>query len=425
MTAHAEHSRGSPPAPPPGAPQEPDAALSRQPSPDAFPDAPRGATRLLLTRTGAAALAGLVPCVALALAWGWAGAAGIAVLLLVAFLVAFAVVLRPVRFEVRVVTDQSRIIVGRVSIAHLEVTGGPRGSSAAVVDVPVGDLSASFLVPRLGPGERWREPFLIPTSRRQVLTLGPATAVRSDALGLLSRDTVLSGKEEIFVHPPTTWPGYDATGLLRDLEGVESSSLSVSDVSFHALRDYLPGDDRRHVHWRSTARTGKLVVRQFEETRRSEHVIVVDPRLAAYARPEDAELALAIGSSFAVDVLLHDRQGALWCGGQVMPMGSPMRLLDAVTEVTLMTEGGDSLADQVHAAARTTPQASAVTLVTGDEADPQEVLRAVDAVPLSAVPLVIRATATGRVERRQLGRAAMFSCSELAQLRRIVAVVSA
>lgn len=418
-----------PPGPPaasapserPGSPERP--APSQNPGPpEGPPPAPPRRIRLVLTGTGVAALCGLLACTALALGWGWAGAAGIAALLLTAFGIAFAVVLRPVRFEVRMRTDRSRVVVGRVSVAELEVLAGPRGSSAVVVDVPVGELTASFLVPRLRAGERWREPFLIPTSRRQVLTMGPVTAVRTDALGLLHRDVVLSGREEIFVHPPTMRPGYDAIGLLRDLEGVESSSLSPSDVAFHALREYVPGDERRHVHWPTTARTGKMMVRQFEETRRSEHVVIADPRLDAYVRPEDAELALAIASSFAVDVLMEDRDGALWCGGEVMPMSSPMRLLDAVTEVTLVEDEGEPLAGQVHAAIRGAPQASAVTIVTGERIEAEELLRAIDAVPPSAMPLVLRARGEGAVVRRQLGRAPVFDCPDLAQLRRIAGV---
>src|SRR5699024_9984886 len=83
----------------------------------------------------------------------------------------------------------------------------------------------------------------------------------------------------------------------RDLEGTPSSDLSSSDIAFHALRDYAPGDDRSHVHWRTTARTGKLMVRQFEETRRSHVVVALDDLAEHYASDEEFELAVSAAAS--------------------------------------------------------------------------------------------------------------------------------
>ena len=71
-------------------------------------------------------------------------------------------------------------------------------------------------------------------------------------------------------------------GLLRDLEGVATDAVSQSDLAFHALREYAPGDDLRHVHWRSSAKAmasggeSQLLVRQYLDTRRSHATIVVD-----------------------------------------------------------------------------------------------------------------------------------------------------
>ena len=56
----------------------------------------------------------------------------------------------------------------------------------------------------------------------------------------------------------------------------------MSDLAFHALREYVPGDDLRHVHWRSSARAGELLVRQYHDTRRNHATVVVDADPAAY-----------------------------------------------------------------------------------------------------------------------------------------------
>ena len=71
------------------------------------------------------------------------------------------------------------------------------------------------------------------------------------------------------MHPLLVSLAGASSGLLRDLEGQATRDLSDSDLSFHALRDYVAGDDRRYIHWRTTARRGSLMVKQFEDTRRT------------------------------------------------------------------------------------------------------------------------------------------------------------
>ncbi|WP_201613772.1 DUF58 domain-containing protein [Gulosibacter hominis] len=379
-------------------------------------------TRLVVHRAGWSALVLLAGMLLLALAWGWVEAAAITCFVAVAALIALAVVFVPVTFRVRVDFEQSRVVVGRVSVAYLTVTASRRGSRATVVNVPVGELTASFLVPPLGPRETWREPFIIPTERRQVLTLGPAAATRVDPLGLLSRDTILSNKTELYVHPRTLAPDYSAIGLLRDLEGEISPTISPSDIAFHSLRDYAPGDDRRHVHWPTSARLGRLVVREFEQTRRSEHLVVLDLRRDSYDGEEAAELALSAACSYGVEAISLGRSASVRFGETEMPLTTAMRLLDAASDTKFVAEG-PALDELVHAGLRERPQASAVTIITGERIDSEEIARAVRTVPLSARPLVLRTAAGGRVVRGRIADAPAFTFAQLSDLRRISGVM--
>ena len=52
-----------------------------------------------------------------------------------------------------------------------------------------------------------------------------------------------------------------------------------------------PGDERRYIHWKSTAKTGRYMVRQFEETRRSHLVVALSLAATDYATDEEFELA--------------------------------------------------------------------------------------------------------------------------------------
>lgn len=379
-------------------------------------------TRLRVHPAGWAALVLLAGMLVLALAWGWVEAAAIAIFLAAVILIAIAVVFVPVTFRVAVEFEQARVVVGRVSVAHLNVTASGRGSRATIVNVPVGELTASFLVPALGPRETWREPFIIPTERRQVLNLGPAAATRVDPLSLLSRETILSNQTELYVHPRTVTPEYSAMGLLRDLEGVVSPTLSPSDIAFHSLRDYAPGDDRRHVHWPSTARTGRLIVREFEQTRRSEHLVILDLRSDSYDGTEAAELAISMAASYGVEAIGERRLVTVRFGTESLSTATPMRLLDETSDVEFV-DTAPALDEICHLAVRDVPQASAVTIITGERVTRDELAAAVRTVPLSARPMVLRASASGRVVRSRVADVAQFTISDLGDLRRISAVM--
>ncbi len=68
--------------------------------------------------------------------------------------------------------------------------------------------------------------------------------------------------------------------------GDESSDRRGRGDEFYGLRDYRPGEDRRSIHWKSSARRGEPVVRQFEARKRRQLALLVDPRL-----PEDSPQA--------------------------------------------------------------------------------------------------------------------------------------
>lgn len=46
---------------------------------------------------------------------------------------------------------------------------------------------------------------------------------------------------------------------------------------FHGLRSFRPGDSPRHIHWRTTARRGELMVREFEDLPNDNLILIVDP----------------------------------------------------------------------------------------------------------------------------------------------------
>src|SRR5437899_3317308 len=64
--------------------------------------------------------------------------------------------------------------------------------------------------------------------------------------------------------------------------------LHRSAAEFYTMREYVTGDDLRRIHWPSVARTGQLMIRQDESTRRSSALLFLDSRasaLGAYGSP--------------------------------------------------------------------------------------------------------------------------------------------
>jgi uncharacterized protein (DUF58 family) len=211
-------------------------------------------------------------------------------------------------YDLGLAVDRDRVVVGEAVHATLAVSNPSRFRLPPVKsEVPVGRGLAEFYLGSIGSRGSTTREFAVPTSRRGVVRIGPVRTVRADPIGLLRREYVWTSHLDLFVHPVTVPIPATSTGLIRDLEGNPTRDLTDSDVSFHALREYAPGDDRRHIHWKSTARTGRLMVRQFEETRRSHLVIALSLASADYHSEEEFELAVSVAGSIGIRAIRDAR----------------------------------------------------------------------------------------------------------------------
>jgi uncharacterized protein (DUF58 family) len=208
-------------------------------------------------------------------------------------------VARTVSFGVerRVVPD--RVPVGGLAESLVTVANeGRRRSAGALAHDVVGTTAIEIAVPSLAPGRMHTIPYRLPTDRRAVLEVGPLVVVRSDPLGLAERRLVIGGTGRLWVHPRAHAVAPLPVGRSRDLEG-PTSDLARGDGSFHALREYVTGDDLRRVHWKATAHRGALMVREHADPARPDVTIVLDDRRAASA-PDEFELAVEVVASVCV-----------------------------------------------------------------------------------------------------------------------------
>jgi len=311
-----------------------------------------------------------------------------------------------------------RIVAGQTAVGEISVRNErARSVRAGIIELPIGTGTGEFVVPPLGAHEKWEEMFLISSRHRGLISIGPARAVRSDALGLLRRVRAWDEPVILHVHPRTVRVPFDATGFQLDVEGVSTGKLSSSDVSFHALRDYEPGDDRRTVHWQSTARLGKLIVRQYEETHRSHHVIVLDTSRDAWDH-DSFETAVSVAGSLGLANLRESRPVSVTTTESWLPSSVAMRLLDSLSEVSFSSFG--DLALRVREAVAQRPGVSALTLIVGPQTSDADAAHLARLAPIDVPVSIIRIGADNVRARRDLGRGVLLDCATLDDLPRII-----
>jgi uncharacterized protein (DUF58 family) len=208
------------------------------------------------------------------------------------------------RVAVRRRVEPLRIHLGQPARVDLEVINRAHRRSAplAIADAFEGGArSARFVVPPLAPKETARAAYRLPSNQRGVFDLGPVTLESSDPMGLVRHVTEAPVRSTFTVFPRVldVLPMPLAAGRERTGSITVRSRASVGE-DFRTLREYVVGDDLRRVHWRSSARTEDLMVREEEAPWDSRDAILVDTRAEAYPDPEAFEVVVEMAASLLV-----------------------------------------------------------------------------------------------------------------------------
>ena len=360
---------------------------------------------------------------------GWTEFLVIAAACLVVLVLACAFLLGRAVLRVEVEVLPPRIPVGDVATGRITVTNvSSRRLLPLLLELPVGVARAPFDLPTLAPGASHEQVFVVPTERRAVIAVGPATTLRGDPLGLLRRTASWTEVTEIFVYPRLVPIESSSWGFLRDLEGRSTQDLSNSDLAFHALRPYQAGDDIRFVHWRSSARHGSignqqtLMVRQFVDTRRAHVVVLVDGRPGAYRSEDDFEAALAVAGSIAMRNVRDEQDTSLLAADQAVVRTSGQRLLDALARAD---HAEATLTDLARQSLHLTPDASMVVLVSGAGVSHGELRAAAAAFPPETRLLAVVADSTSAADVRDRGGLRTVTVPSVSALPRLIAAVAA
>jgi uncharacterized protein (DUF58 family) len=181
----------------------------------------------------------------------------------------------------------------------------------------------------------------------------------------------------IVVYPRT----FDAPATQMLGLGTWRAPAPVGDTS--SVRDYVRGDPLRHVHWRSSARRGELMVREFDAEKRAEVTVAAEAPADADAADAVATIACSLGLSFLASgevrlvapgeptVRVRDRESLLEWGARLHATGASFGpSLDAARSapaVVCVCPADTSASDRLR---RLAGEASVLAvLVTGGERD--------------------------------------------------------
>ncbi|MCW2834689.1 MAG: hypothetical protein JWN68_2642 [Nocardioides sp.] len=333
----------------------------------------------------------------------WRELAVIAAACLLLVLLAAPFLLGRTNVDVDLRLEPERVAAGESVAAGVIVKNIANGRLIpTTLEVPVGGSVHRYGISTLAAGAQHEESFMIRTEHRGVIRVGPATTRRGDPIGIFSRDVVWTPVREVLVRPPMVPLESLGAGLLRDLEGVSTDAVSHSDLAFHALREYVPGDDLRHIHWRSSAKvmasTGEssLLVRQYLDTRRSHAAIVVDDVAASWADPSDFESAMSVAASIAVRAVLDEFEVSFVCGETASTGANGHLALDAVCRAE---HGRTGIVVAARRATQVAPDCSLLFLVGGPGTEFADMLRGAAAFPpeVRRYAILIDPSGTSRV----------------------------
>lgn len=179
------------------------------------------------------------------------------------------------------------------------LVGYPRWVS--LMRVKLGARPAEATVEKIAPGETACLTLECVPLRRGLLRFEAVSLGRAEPLGLMRALRRVPLRETLLVMP-RTYPAATLTlpGTRRLQPGGVAFAGRVGDAEeFMSLRDYRPGDTPRRIHWKAWARSGRLVVKEYQDEFFVRHALLLD----TFSPPDAAafEAAVSLAASLVMN----------------------------------------------------------------------------------------------------------------------------
>jgi len=173
---------------------------------------------------------------------------------------------------------------------------------AMVVEDSLWPIDADFqprvFFPRVPPGATDMQRYRVVIPERGRYRFGRLRISTRFPFGFFERSRALAAPGELIVYPRlgTIRPRfYQTQQQLQPLAAGTRPRRTHTQEEYHGLRDYRFGDSVRWIHWRTSARRGQLMVKEFEHHPSQQFVVLLDPWLPRKPMPQDrANLELAV-----------------------------------------------------------------------------------------------------------------------------------
>jgi uncharacterized protein (DUF58 family) len=244
---------------------------------------------------------------------------------------------------VRVALDPpEEVFAGHPAFFAGTVANGKRwaASYSIVLEIPASDGSVrSVFVPRLAAGEEQVFTWEATYPRRGREALPPVRITTRFPFGLFAKAARAESAGDLIVCPAVRT--LSAHLLTDHAPGEEVAPRRGRGADLYNLREYHEGDDPRLIHWRSSAKTGALVVRELEAENTADIRLVLCRTGAG--EPQRLEAGLSEAASLAVSLLRAGAKVELAGPGVHVALGGGRRHEREVLHALALYDPGDRI----------------------------------------------------------------------------------
>ncbi|WP_410645889.1 DUF58 domain-containing protein [Amycolatopsis sp. lyj-346] len=291
-----------------------------------------------------------------------------------ALLAAVAVTARGIRVAVSRAVYPDRVERGRPALAKLRVRNpAARPQPGFAAWDHAGGSTRTVQVRALPEGAEATYQYELPTAARGLMAVGPLTLQRADPFGLARNRHSAGGTATLRVYPRKYAARPLAGGFPRHHhDGPTTDDSLRGSLDLRDVREYQPGDEVRHLHWKATARTGRMMVRDYADPEQPRFTLLLDTRGDALSPALFEEAVDLAASLLAASATAGHHSRLVTSGGvDLATSGGPLAvrsLLDELCQVRQDSGAEHALVPGVLSAVR--HQGGCLTVVTSGAGGP-------------------------------------------------------